>query len=38
MIYKDKSKMTGMYQNSLPIGTHIKIFPDQTMDEIKFTD
>jgi len=38
MIYKDNSKMTGMYRNSLPVGTHIKIYPDKESEEIKFTD
>ena len=38
MIYTDKSKMSGMYQNSLPVGTHIKIYPDQRIEEIKFSE
>ena len=38
MIYKDNSKMTGIYKNSLPIGTHIKTYSDKESEEIKFTE
>ena len=38
MLYKDKSKMSGLYQNSIPVGTHTKIYPDQKVEEIKFSE
>ena len=37
MFYPDKSKMTGIYRNSTPIGIHTKVFPDNKVEEIKFT-
>ena len=37
MICPDKSKMTGIYYNSTPIGIHTKVYTDNKVEEVKFT-